>query len=114
MACLLTACTSVGRKIDTAAIDKIEKGKTTRDEVIKLIGSPDNLMPSQDGGVAFTYMHMKVKPKATTFIPVVGAFAGGADMKSEHLMIAFGPDGVVKDVVSTYVTQESGSKAASK
>lgn len=39
----LAGCVSMGRKIDQSAAEKIEKGKTTREQVINLIGSPDNI-----------------------------------------------------------------------
>jgi outer membrane protein assembly factor BamE (lipoprotein component of BamABCDE complex) len=102
LAIMIMGCTTIGRKLDTAQIDKIKKGETTREQVTQLIGAPDSMSPTADGGAVFMYMHMQVKPKAASFIPIVGLAAGGADMKNQQVMVTFGPDGIVKDVVSTY------------
>lgn len=104
----LVGCATVGRKLDPAAVEKIEKGKTTRQEVIELIGSPDQMTRDGDGNVTFSYMYVRATAKAESFIPVVGAFAGGANVQNQMVMVIFGPDSVVKDVISTYGATESG------
>jgi outer membrane protein assembly factor BamE (lipoprotein component of BamABCDE complex) len=98
---LLSGCVSVGRKIDQSAADKIEKGKTTREEVIRLIGSPDQITTRGGGYTVFMYNYMRATAKPETFIPIVGAFVGGANVQNQMVMVVFGADGVVKDVFST-------------
>jgi outer membrane protein assembly factor BamE (lipoprotein component of BamABCDE complex) len=113
----LCGCATSGRKLDQSKVDAIKKGETTRDQVIKLIGSPDQVAKSSSGDTVFTYSFMRATVKGSTFIPIVGAFAGGVDTQNQMVMITFGPDGVVKEYVSTYGASdvsnglESGSKA---
>ena len=108
----LSACVSVGRKLDTAKIDEIKKGETTRQQVLKLLGSPDQITKDGSGNVTFQYMHVRATPKAESFIPVVGMFAGGANVQNQLLMVTFGKDEVVTDLISTYGASESGVGAS--
>ncbi len=50
--CTLVGCAYSGREIDPNALSKIKKGKTTKSEVIALLGPPSQQMPmGYDGGV---------------------------------------------------------------
>lgn len=113
---LFAGCASVGRKLDQGAVDRIKKGETTRNEVLKWLGSPDQIMRMGNGDVIFQYMYVRATAKPETYIPIVGAFAGGANIQNQMVMVTFGPDGVVKDIISTYGATESGvgASAASK
>jgi outer membrane protein assembly factor BamE (lipoprotein component of BamABCDE complex) len=113
----LAGCVSSGRKIDQSAADKIEKGITTRDQVINLIGSPDRITRTGNGDTIYMYNYMRIAAKPASFIPYVGLFVGGSNLQHQMYMVTFGPDGVVKDYLSTYGASESdrglatGSKA---
>ncbi len=109
LACLLAGCVSSGRKIDQSAADKIEKGKTTRAQVVDLLGSPDQITSRGGGDTIFMYHYMRVTAKPETFIPIIGAFVGGANVQNQMFMVTFGSDGVVKDFFNT-----QGSTEASK
>lgn len=106
---LFTGCATMGRKLDQTNIDKIKKGETTREEVLQLIGSPDQIMRDGDGNVTFMYMYVRATAKPEGFIPVVGVFAGGIDTQNQMFQVTFGEDGVVKDVLSTYGASEIGT-----
>jgi outer membrane protein assembly factor BamE (lipoprotein component of BamABCDE complex) len=112
MASLLASCATVGRKLDQASVDKIKKGETTREEVIRLIGSPDQVTRLGNGDTTLTYMYVRATPKPESFIPIVGVFAGGANVQNQMVMVTFGPDGIVKDIISTYGATESGVGAS--
>jgi outer membrane protein assembly factor BamE (lipoprotein component of BamABCDE complex) len=113
----LAACVSSGRKIDQSAADKIEKGKTTREQVINLIGSPDRITRTGNGDIIYVYNYMRIAAKPASFIPYVGLFVGGSNLQHQMYMVTFGPDGLVKDYLSTYGGSEvdhgitTGSKA---
>jgi outer membrane protein assembly factor BamE (lipoprotein component of BamABCDE complex) len=113
----LGGCVSSGRKIDQSAADKIEKGKTTREQVINLIGSPDRITRTGSGDTIFMYNYMRATAKPATFIPIFGPLVGGANVQHQMYMVTFGSDGVVKDFLSTYGGSEvdhgvtTGSKA---
>lgn len=106
---LFTGCATMGRKLDQTNIDKIKKGETTREEVLQLIGSPDQIMRDGDGNVTFMYMYVRATAKPEGFIPVVGVFAGGVDTQNQMFQVTFGEDGVVKNVLSTYGASEIGT-----
>ena len=114
---LLINCASVGRKIDQSAVEKIKKGETTKAQVIQLIGSPDQITKIDGNSTTFTYMFTRVTTKPTTFIPYVGLLAGGADTQNQMLMITFGPDDIVNNIVDSHGADEintgllTGSKA---
>lgn len=114
---LFSGCASVGRKLDTAKVEQIKKGETTREQVLKLIGSPDQTTKSSNGDVTFSYMYSRATAKGSSFIPIVGAFAGGVNTQNQTAVVTFGPDGIVKEIVSSYGASdigmglESGSKA---
>ena len=109
----LAGCATVGRKLDPAKIDQIKKGETTREQVLKLIGSPDQMTRDGGGNVTFTYMYLRATTKPESFIPVVGSFVGGVNMQNQTLMLTFDPQGVVKDFVSSYGAQDASFNASS-
>lgn len=111
LACL-AGCVSVGHKIDQSAAEKIEKGKTTREQVISLLGSPDNITRTGRGDTIFMYNYTRATPKPATFIPIVGALVGGADVQHQMYLVTFDSNGVVKDYISTYGASESGTGLA--
>lgn len=106
---LVTGCASVGRKLDESKIDQIKKGKTTRQEVLALVGSPDQMTHNGSGETTFTYLYARATATPATYIPIVGAFAGGANVQHQMLMVTFGSDGFVKDFISSYGATESGT-----
>jgi outer membrane protein assembly factor BamE (lipoprotein component of BamABCDE complex) len=109
---LLAGCVSAGRKIDQTAAEKIEKGKTTKAEVIASLGSPDHITKLGTGDTMFMYHFMKATPKAITFIPIVGAFAGGANVQTQSCMVIFGPDDIVKNFSISQGGTEAGTGLA--
>jgi outer membrane protein assembly factor BamE (lipoprotein component of BamABCDE complex) len=102
LAAWLASCVSSGRKIDQSAADKIEKGKTTREQVVSLIGSPDRITRTGNGDTIYMYNYMRATAKPATFIPIFGPLVGGANVQHQMYMVTFGSDGVVKDYLSTY------------
>ena len=100
VAVALAACATVGRKIDTANVEKIEKGKTTRNDVLGLLGSPDQITQDGRGGVAFSYHYTRATAKPQNFIPIVGPFVGGTNVQNQMVMVFIGPDDIVRNVIS--------------
>jgi len=103
---LLIGCASVGHKIDQSATDKIEKGKTTKEQVLNLMGSPDQIIRLGNGDTTFTYLYIRSTLKPETLIPFVGMFVGGSNMQHQAFSVTFDPDNVVKDLVSTQGSME--------
>ncbi|HEY4415935.1 MAG TPA: outer membrane protein assembly factor BamE [Verrucomicrobiae bacterium] len=110
-AMLLAGCVSYGRKIDQSKAAQIKIGQTTRSQVVQLIGSPDQITTMGDGLVTFHYMFVRATPNAANFVPIVGAFAGGANVQNESLMIMFTND-VVSQFINSYGGNEMGMGAS--
>ncbi len=100
LAGLLIGCASTGRKIDQSQVQTITKGETTKEQVVARLGSPDRIMKLGNGDTIFTYGYARVTAKPATFIPIVGAFAGGANTQYQSCAVTFGPDGIVKNITS--------------
>jgi outer membrane protein assembly factor BamE (lipoprotein component of BamABCDE complex) len=103
----LSGCASVGRKIDQSSADKIEKGKTTKQEVITLLGSPDRITRRANGDTMFSYKYARATAKPATFIPIFGPLVGGANVQHQFFIVLFGADGVVKDYISSQGSTET-------
>lgn len=94
----LTSCASHGNKIDRNYASTIQKGVTTENDVIAKMGQPTSKGYNSEGHRTLTYLHVSTRTKASTFIPVVGLFTGGADTESTILVINIDSDtGIVKD-----------------
>lgn len=102
---MLAACASYGKKINHEAVSKIEKGVTTEAEVYKLLGKPSSSSIMSDGKKFLMYMHVKSQAKASTFIPVVGLLAGGADSQSDTVQIWI-ENGLVSEFSHSYTESE--------
>ena len=109
---LTVGCASVGRPIDQAAADKIVKGQTTREQVGMMLGSPDRITKLGNGDTMYSYSYTRASAKPATFIPIVGAFAGGTNMQHQMVMVTFGPDDIVKNYMSSQGGTESGTGLA--
>jgi outer membrane protein assembly factor BamE (lipoprotein component of BamABCDE complex) len=108
LAMLMIGCVTTGRKIDQVAADSIKTGVTTRADVGRILGSPEMVTKKSNGDVVYIYTYARVTPKASTFIPYVGMFMGGANVQSQTTNVTFGPDGVVKDCSTSQGATESG------
>jgi outer membrane protein assembly factor BamE (lipoprotein component of BamABCDE complex) len=97
---MVAGCFSMGNKqiMDSSRTSQIQEGKTTKSEVMGLLGEPNHTQPMPNGEEMWTYTYHKSTTRPTTFIPVVGLFAGGADMKSKTLSLTFDGDGVLKSI----------------
>lgn len=62
------------------------------------LGKPQATSTNSDGTEVLTYVSMKSRVKAATFIPVVGMFAGGATASTAAIVFTFGPDGLLKNL----------------
>lgn len=108
-AALLCGCVSYGRKIDQSKVQQIKPGQTTSKQIIGLIGSPDQVTTTGTSTI-FHYVFVRATPKATTYIPVVGAFAGGANVQNESVIIQM-TNNVVSSVTSSYGGNDLGTGA---
>ena len=94
-AALLAGCASAGNNFDSRKLSEIKKGETTESQLITLFGKPESRGINEDGVVKLTWLYTESTVKGATFIPLVGAFAGGVDSKTKTLMVRLDQAGKV-------------------
>ncbi len=101
----LAACASAGTKVDPETVASFVKGHTTMGEAEAALGEPNATATKADGSTVLVYTYTRTSVRAVTFVPIVGAFAGGADAKSQTVALRFAADG-------TYLSAESATGSA--
>jgi len=95
---LFLGCASMGnpKVADFNPETQVEYGKTTKAEILTMLGEPNSKTYGPDGkeGWGYTYAQYQVKP--ATFIPVVGIFAGGSDVSGRNLIFLFDKNGILQ------------------
>ena len=109
---LLVGCASSGRKIDQSSTDRIERGVTTKSEVIANLGSPDQITRQNDTTI-FLYRYSRVALKGASYIPYIGPFVGGPKSQHQMVMVMFDKNDVVTNVTNSYGASETGLGASS-
>jgi len=107
--CLAACGSSSGTKVDAAQMSQFKIGETTYDQVIQTLGPPASTVQKSDGARALVYSHVDANVRGATFIPVVGLFAGGADVKSQAVTFTFNPDGTLREYATTESQACSGN-----
>jgi outer membrane protein assembly factor BamE (lipoprotein component of BamABCDE complex) len=100
----LSACATSGNPdvANQAVISKIEKGKTTQEQVRQLLGEPQVKTNLKDDTEQWEYAYVDMKLKGATFIPIVGLFAGGGNADVKGATFTFDKN----RVVSSYTTSD--------
>lgn len=91
----LTACTSAGVKVDQEKMAQFHKGQTTYNDVITAFGKPSRSMVDDSGNRTIAYIYTSTQARPETFIPIVGAFVGGADTESSSATFSFDKQGLL-------------------
>lgn len=88
-ACLLLigGCATTGTQIDAGQVKAFERGVTTRAEIESKLGQPNMVQTLPDGRAILTYTYAHAQARVASFIPVVGLFAGGSDVKAQTVSI---------------------------
>lgn len=101
----LSACMSMGKKVDQEKVSQFVKGKTTYAEVVQQLGKPSQSTINSDGSRTAMYMYIQSQANAASFIPIVGLFAGGANTENTTVTLSFDN----KSVLTSYTASEGGS-----
>jgi sulfur carrier protein ThiS len=101
IAALLAGCAASGVKVSDDALAALKAGQTTVADAVAALGEPTSRMRAADGSVVLQYVYAEAKVRAASFVPVVGAFAGGTDTRARVVVLRFGPDGRLIDSTST-------------
>lgn len=85
----LAGCAATGVKVSDEQLSQLQKGQTTRSEVLAKFGKPTTQMRNSDGTSTVFYNFAEYRTRPATFIPIVGIFAGGSDVHSSSAMFRF-------------------------
>lgn len=80
--------------------DGFKIGVDTAETIKAKLGKPNMVEANSDGTTTIRYVSVHTKIKGSTFIPVVGLFAGGAKGKSTTRSFTFNADGTLKNFAS--------------
>ena len=100
----LAGCATVGREISTAQIETLKKGETTTTQAVASLGQPTGVTKTSDGKTILSYTFAHAQARPASFIPIVGIFAGGTDVRSTAVMLTF-----KEDVLADYTTSTTNS-----
>lgn len=89
---LIGGCMSMGTQVTQKQLNGFTKGSTTYSDVTTRLGQPNTISTKSNGTrvALYTYVHSQARPES--FIPVVGAFIGGADSKVNTAEFVFDQD----------------------
>lgn len=109
----LSGCAASGVQVKEEQLAQFKQGQTTLPDVVKALGQPNHqtLMPNGSRLLIYSYAQIQTRPE--TFIPVVGAFVGGADMKTNSATFMFDKNGVLQSMSASSGATGSGTGFAS-
>jgi outer membrane protein assembly factor BamE (lipoprotein component of BamABCDE complex) len=97
-----SACVSAGTQAikDADVISEIEVNKSTRSDVVALLGYPLAATHKDQGigEVTWHYYYATAYPNATAFIPEVNAFTRNLNETTRVLSVTFNKSGTVKSL----------------
>lgn len=104
------AATAGNQKLGTMEKSQLKagiiKGKSTKNDVIALLGETDKVTPTKDGGEIWTYSFARASLKPAGYIPLVNMFYSGTNNTTKIVVAEFDANGVVKEMI----TKESESE----
>lgn len=98
---LLAGCAASGVKVTDDQVASLKKGETTKADVLRTFGQPTMQMRLADNTSMVMYSHFEYAVRPATFIPIVGAFAGGADSRSNTMTLRFDASDKLMDTTSS-------------
>jgi hypothetical protein len=103
----LSGCVSSGTQVKESQLTSFQTGVTTERDVRAALGPPQSVSTSTYGVRTIAYSGLRASPKAATFIPIVGLFAGGANVQASSAVFSFGPDGKLTQMTNSQTSAES-------
>lgn len=98
---LVVGCAATGVKVTEAQLAQLKRGVTTVEEVTAQFGQPTSRVRMNDGSTLIQYIYAEASARAASFIPIVGAFAGGTDVRASTATLRFDPSGKLSEVTSS-------------
>lgn len=85
---------SIKNETQQSIASKIFKGRTTKEDIQKQFGEPTRKTTVDTNEDMWFYSIMNSNMSAMSYIPIVGLFSNGTDMKSKALTVTFQGDKV--------------------
>ncbi|MFC7513874.1 hypothetical protein ACFQUU_02530 [Herbaspirillum sp. GCM10030257] len=111
----LTGCASVGNETlraesEQTVTTKIVEGKTTKNEIRTMFGSPMKTSFTDGGLEIWNYEFSNVSADAISYVPIINMFGGSASGKKKELVVLFESNNTVKrySMSESHVTQKTG------
>lgn len=98
---MLGGCAASGVKVTEDQARQFERGKSTYADVVGKLGPPNSSVSLSSGMRVISYAYVEAAARPATFIPIVGAFVGGADARSNVVTFTFGPDGILTNYIAS-------------
>lgn len=95
-----------GTKVAQDQAAKIQKGTTTRADLVTMFGPPSSSTIHADGKEMLTWRYSSVRPNASSYIPVVNIFTHKLDMEDTDLLVTLNKEHIVEDYNSTQGAHE--------
>jgi outer membrane protein assembly factor BamE (lipoprotein component of BamABCDE complex) len=99
LAAALAGCGTSGVRVTPEQVASIQRGVSTEADVRAALGAPTGVS-TVNGQRILVYSSASYQVRPESFIPVVGAFVGGADVRSSYVAITIAADGRVADLVT--------------
>lgn len=98
IAVLAAACGATsGMRIESNDLSAIQKGRSTKSEMIAKYGEPTETTLDSSGKETLIWYHTQTKTDAKTFIPIAGIFLGGGTSETTTLKVMLDKRGIVSD-----------------
>lgn len=111
-ALLLSACVASGVRVTEEQAKQFERGKSTYGEVMSKLGPPTSSMVTATGLRYLSYAYFEAAARPETYIPIAGAFIGGADARSNVATFTFNHQGLLIDYTIAESQNASGLGAS--
>lgn len=108
-AALVAGCAAGGIRVNESQLAAFKPGEATRDQVIAALGAPTMQTRLADGTSLVIYSYYEARVRPATFIPIVGAFAGGSDSTSTTATLRFDAAGKLLDTSTSSSAYGTGT-----
>lgn len=86
-----------GKQIDSKSLATIEKGKTTRWQLLDILGPPASVTLSHDGNKLLQYYYSEIKTNPAVAIPLIGMLYTTPNTKFQSLQVICNQKDIVID-----------------
>ncbi len=104
----LAGCVSSGVMVSDKQISQFKQGVTKESDIVAALGKPTSVT-TYNGVRMISYTGVQAQARASSFIPIVGAFVGGSDSQVSSVIFKIGADGVLTDIISNQSAMGTGT-----